>query len=137
MSGKLRPPEHLVHGLAEPVVVVPARFAVWLNRTVGLDALRQQAVGDPHVGSVLTALALLVANESTSVGRGTRNRNAPEAHRQLSVMTTSQAANLLGCTDRSIRLAIDEGRLLATKNAAGHWRIARTDLEQYAAARAA
>src|SRR3954467_5491940 len=127
MSGKLRPPEHFVHGLAEPVVVVPARFAVWLNRTVGLDALRQQAVGDPHVGSVLTALALLVANASTAPG-GTNRRKSAEPQRLLTSMTTSQAANLLGCTDRAIRKAIDEERLLATKNAAGHWRISRSDL---------
>jgi len=126
-----------VHGLSEPVVVVPARVAAWLDRAAGLNRLRQQAVGDPAVGNVLAAMALLSAHWATTAGVGRNPRQIAEARPPLSVMTTTQAANSLGLSDRAIRLAIADGRLIASKNAAGQWRIARTDLEQYRAARAA
>ena len=137
MTGNLRPPGAYVHGLSEPVVVVPARVAAWLDRAAGLDRLRQQAVGDPAVGSVLAALALLSANWAVTARTGTAHRQSPEPAAALTPMTTSQAAAHLGMTERGVRTAIADGRLLATRNAAGHWRIARTDLEQYRAARAA
>jgi excisionase family DNA binding protein len=136
MSGTLRPPEHFIHGLVEPVVVVPAKFAVWLDRTVGLGKLRERAA-DPEIRNALTSLALASANASVSAGVGSNYRQAAEVRPQLVVMTTTQAANALGLSGRAIRLAIEDGRLIASKNAAGHWRITRTDLEQYRAARAA
>src|SRR3954451_24958148 len=122
MTGPLRPPEHHVHGLWEPVVIVPARVAQWLDRVVGLDALRQRAIGDPHVGTVLAALALATADAGS---RGTDNRKSAEPRPLLVSMTTTQAATVLGLSDRAVRKAIAENRLLATKNAAGSWRITR------------
>ncbi|WP_353708962.1 helix-turn-helix domain-containing protein [Cellulosimicrobium sp. ES-005] len=51
-------------------------------------------------------------------------------------MSTGQAAELLGMTDRGVRLAISEGRLEAEK-VADRYRISRSNVEHYRAARAA
>ncbi|PTU56968.1 hypothetical protein DBB34_06555 [Sphaerisporangium cinnabarinum] len=51
-------------------------------------------------------------------------------------MSTGQAAELLGMTDRGVRLAICEGRLEAEKPG-GRYRVSRANLEHFRAARGA
>ncbi|MBT2567719.1 helix-turn-helix domain-containing protein [Arthrobacter sp. ISL-85] len=51
-------------------------------------------------------------------------------------MTTTQAGNRLGITDRAVRLAIQEGRLPAT-NVDGRWRITNEDIAHFTAAKKA
>jgi excisionase family DNA binding protein len=51
-------------------------------------------------------------------------------------MSTTQAAHLLGITDRGVRSAIAAERL-AAQRVDGRWQVAREDVEHYRAARAA
>ncbi|MDP9442939.1 MAG: helix-turn-helix domain-containing protein [Actinomycetota bacterium] len=132
---KWRPAEHYVHGHGE-VVVVPARVAAWLTRYAGLERLRAEVRGaDAEVDSVLVALALAAfAWRSSATGSGLAS--APEVAAPCAWMSTTQAARLLGITDRGVRLAIAAERLPA-QWVDGRWRVAREDVEHYRAARAA
>ncbi|WP_432051123.1 helix-turn-helix domain-containing protein [Verrucosispora sp. NA02020] len=123
---------------------VPARVAAWLERAAGLRELRAQHRGvDPEVDSVLVALATagaawrtthLVSSDPTT-GRGTDQARQPEPE-AVSALTTTQAAHLLGITDRGVRTAITTGRLRAQR-IGDRWHIDREDLEHYRAGRAA
>lgn len=137
MATAWRTPAAYVHTGA--VVVVPARIAAWLDRHADLRAIRTGHRGaDAEVDSVLIALATAAAawRQTQQVPPpGTTLARDPEPAAP-SPLTSTQAADLLGCTDRAIRRAAAEGRLSATKSA-GRWRIEREDLEQHRAARAA
>ncbi|MFB9238682.1 helix-turn-helix domain-containing protein [Plantactinospora siamensis] len=139
-AGRWRPPESYVHGVDGPAVVVPARVAAWLERAAQLRAVRAQHRGaDPEVDAVLVALATAAAAWRTTrhldTGHGIEQRKQPEPEAG-SALTTTQAAHLLGITDRGIRAAITGGRLTAQR-VGDRWHIQREDLEHYRAGRAA
>jgi excisionase family DNA binding protein len=130
-----RPPGAYVHGLDGPAVVVPARVAAWLERHAHLRAVRTEHRGvDPEVDAVLVALGVAgAAWRAGSTGCGTDQRNPPEPV-AASPLTTGQAADLLGITDRGVRAAILAGRLNAHQ-VGGRWHLDREDVEHYRARR--
>jgi excisionase family DNA binding protein len=132
-----RPPEAYIHGVAAPIVILPARVAAWLERHAGLNDLRVRARGaDPEVDSVLQALHRASLHWRTTV-TGSNQAPAPEAPTELNQwLSTTQAADRLGITDRAVRLAIAEHRLPAT-SLNGRWRITREDIAHFKAAKAA
>jgi excisionase family DNA binding protein len=136
MTARWRPPEHYVHGLDGPVVVVPARVAAWLCQRAQLDRIRADIRGlDPEVDSVLVALTVAAMQWRTSA-TGSTQAPEPEAAAQSPWVSSTQAADLLGITARAVRLAIGEQRLPA-EQVDGRWRIAREDVEHYRASRSA
>src|SRR4051794_16717822 len=133
---RARPPEAYVHGINGPAAVVPGRVAAWLNARGGLNELRMRIRGeDPEVDAVLVALSVAGTAWLTSAC-GTGDASAPEVPPQSTWLTTTEAADRLGLTDRAIRLACSTGRLPAER-AGGRWRISREDVEHYRAARQA
>ncbi|MGY1778768.1 helix-turn-helix domain-containing protein [Geodermatophilus sp. SYSU D01036] len=131
----MRAPEHYVHGLDNAgVVLVPARIAEWLHRHFELDAARKATRGaDPEVDSVLVALRIAALNWRSSV-YGTSPRNVPETEPVSAWLSTTQAADALGLTDRAVRSACSDGRLEAQR-VDGRWRISREALEHHRASR--
>jgi excisionase family DNA binding protein len=133
MSGDLQHPSRYTLAGGE-VVVVPARVAAWLDRNAGLDRLRIDHRGaDAELDAVLCALRL-AALVWRSSACGTSVAVAPEPG--ASWLSTGEVAAALGITARGVRKAIAEGRLQATRED-GRWRVAREDVEQWRAARAA
>lgn len=137
MTTPQRPPTAYVHGVDAPVVVVPARVCAWLERYASLNEVRIQERGaDPEVDAVLVAVRLAALTWRTTA-TGTAVAAKPEAPTDLNQwMSTGQAAERLGITDRAVRLAIKENRLKAT-NLDGRWRITAEDLQHFTAAKAA
>ncbi len=132
-----RPPSSYVHGTCGPVAVVPGRVASWLLRHADLARLRVEHRGmDGEVDSVLVAITVAAHSWRTSVV-GSDVRKEPEGEPQSGLwLTSAQAADLLGLTDRAVRLAIYEERLQAER-VGGRWVIHREDLEHFRAARRA
>jgi excisionase family DNA binding protein len=141
VSEDLRPVDAFVHGIDGPCVVVPGRVAAWLLAHTDLPEQRMQQRAEPDIYPVLLALTKVgnlwrSRTSATSAATGSAVAPEPEVAPALVVMSTSQAAEVLGLTDRAIRLACTEGRLLAT-HTAGRWQISRADLDTYRANRAA
>ncbi len=118
-------------------MVVPARVAQIIEQHANLSALRVRTRGvDPEATKVLEALhvaALMWRGSATGTTDDTEPEPAQDSEQWL---TTGQAAELVGVTDRAIRKAIAAQRLPATR-VADRYRISRIDLEHYKAARAA
>ncbi|MGY1830144.1 helix-turn-helix domain-containing protein [Geodermatophilus sp. SYSU D01180] len=134
-SSVMRAPEHYVHGLDNAgIVIVPARVAEWLHRHLELDTARKASRGiDSEVDNVLVALRVAALNWRASV-HGTSPRNVPETKPLSAWLSTTQAADALGLTDRAVRTACSDGRLDAQR-VDGRWRISREALEHHRAAR--
>lgn len=132
-----KPPAAYLHGDGpDAVVIVPARVAAWLATRTNLSKVRISARGtDPEVYAVLAALHRGGLQWQTRAS-GSEQRKEPEATPPSKWVSTSKAADLLGITDRAVRLAIEEHRLPAEKHGRA-WRIARTDIEHYRATQAA
>jgi excisionase family DNA binding protein len=127
---------NLIHGLDGPVIVINARTAAYLNRYAGLAAYRREHRGeDAEVDQALLGLALLEM-KWRETATGTKEAPKPELDTSSQWLSTTQAGTQLGVTDRAIRKAITEHRLKALR-VNDRWRITRTDLEHYRAARAA
>lgn len=132
----IRPPEHLIHGIDGPVVIVTARVCAYLNRYANLNRFREETRGqDAEVDGVLIAFGVAERKWRKSA-TGTRDAAKPELDPSSTWLSTTQAAGLAGVTDRGIRKAIAQGHLKA-ENIAGRWRINREDLTHYQANRAA
>jgi excisionase family DNA binding protein len=127
-----RPPSAYVHGLNGPVVILPARVCAWLEYHAALNKLRIERRGiDPEVDQALVAVRVAaVAWRTSATGRTT----APEPEVPEEWVSTAQAAEHLGITDRAVRLAIKEGRLTATQVDGNH-RISSEALAHFIAAR--
>lgn len=137
MTVPRRPPEAYVHGIGAPVVVVPARVCAWLERNARLNEVRIENRGaDAEVDAVLVALRLAALTwRNTATGSPVAAK--PEVTADLNQwLSTTQAADILYITDRAVRLAISEKRLPATQ-VNGRYRIAREDIQHFAAAKAA
>ncbi len=130
--------EHFLHDQPGPVVVVTARVAAWLDAR-GLSALRVNARGvDAEVDAVLAALHYAALSWRTSLSSAQSEVAGPDVEDApgLTWVSSSTAADLLGITDRAVRLAMESGRLPAEK-VDGRWRVAREDLEHFRAGRRA
>lgn len=127
-----RPPSAYLHGGPIPITVVPARVAAWLERNAGLNQLRIESRGnDPEVDNVLVALHTSALTWRTSVVGSDQASEAEELPRWI---TVQEAAYRLYVTDRAVRLAIQEGRLKATRQH-NRWLIATEDFIHYQNAR--
>ncbi len=110
------------------VVVVPAVVAAWLIIQTDMPARRVEHRGtDPQVDAVLGALTVAghgwrTATSATTSACGSAPAVEAEPASSLESMTTRQAADVLGITDRGVRLACDKGRIPATR-VDGRWRI--------------
>ncbi|MUL39709.1 helix-turn-helix domain-containing protein [Streptomonospora sp. PA3] len=129
-----RPPSAYVHGVEAPVAIVPGRVAARLDALMNLRRLRLDVRGhDPELDAVLVALGTAAA-AWRATATGSTDPPEPEAAPSCAWLSTSQAAEALGISDRAVRLAIAQGRLDA-RSVAGRWRINRDDVEHYRAAR--
>ena len=116
-----------------PAVVVSGRFAYWLERTVNLRRLALDVRGsDAELTEALHAihLAALTFEEQAASATGRKQETEPEVTPESTYVTTPKAADLLGCTDRAVRLACSEGRL-SGRCIDGRWRVDRQDLERF------
>lgn len=126
----------MIVGDQGPAVVLSARTAAWLERYADLTSLRVRVRGtDPAISRELEEIRYAAMSWRSSVS-GTEAAVAPEPVTSSGWLTTTQAAGLVGVTDRAIRKAIAEGRLISTE-VNGRHRVSREDLEHYRAARAA
>lgn len=112
-------------------VIVPPRIAAWLERHAGVTAdrrIRLRGV-DPEAYEVLAALHLAALDYTSGSDRGTKvvYPERPTAKSDL-WLTTKEAAEQAGVTDRCIRKWIAEGRLPATRHG-DHWLIDRNALQ--------
>jgi len=131
-----RPPEHLVHGINGPVVIISARVCAYLNRYAALEEFRIAHRGtDQEVDNTLVAMAL-AARTWRSSATGTTAAEPPEPAAPLEWLSTTQAATRLGVTPRAITKAISEKRIQAD-SIDGKWRISPESLAHYKAHRAA
>ena len=113
------------------------RVAALIYSRTDLGRLRTELRGvDPEVDAQLMALHLAALRWRTSA---TGSEAAPEPEVPPSSSTpwvsTSEAADLLGITDRAVRLACKAGAMGA-RRVGDRWRISREAVKQYRAARA-
>ena len=128
-----KPPSAYLHGGDSPVVIVPARVARILVRRFALDRYHVANRGrDPELDSVLVALKTAgVRWRASFVG----SSDAPDEEvLPASVLTTRQAAQLLGMTSRAVRFALAEGRLEGRLLDSRRWEVSRESVEHYRAA---
>jgi len=127
-----RPAEHLIAGLTGPVVLLSARVAAQLDRDV-LDHYRRNHRGtDREVDETLIAIriaALLYVGRASVSDPG--QNHAPPPATGASWLTVQDAASKLGCSPRSIRRSINNGRL-AARRVGPLWLINPTELHQHA-----
>jgi excisionase family DNA binding protein len=115
------------HITPDGCVVVPPRIADWIEKQIGLVSERRTALAnsDPLAYSVLSALRIVALAHRS--GNGTKLAGGQPSSEE-SWLTTSEAGNAVGVTDRAIRKWIAAGRLPARKHG-GRWLIDRTDLQ--------
>lgn len=106
--------------------IIPPRIARWLEHTCKLtaDSRIRLRDTDPEAYVALTALHLAALRSET--GTNTPAPQGISAHSNM-WMSTSEAAETLGVTDRCIRKWCANGRLHATR-AGGRWLIHRNAL---------
>jgi len=128
----LRPAGAYLH--IGPCVVIPPAVAAWLLSATDLPRLRVALRGeDPQRDAVLLALthcANLWRTSTTSAAPsagGSALVVEAEAAPPLEYMNTSRAADELGITTRGVRLALEQGRIPATR-VDGRWRIDPADV---------
>ncbi|MEZ0382167.1 helix-turn-helix domain-containing protein [Mycobacterium sp. pW045] len=98
-------------------VMVPPRIAHWLETQAGLTADRRinLRAADPAAYEVLAALHLSALSHRS--GSGTKPAAAqPKPQESNPWMTTTQAAEQLGVTDRAIRKWCRNGRIPAKRH---------------------
>jgi hypothetical protein len=91
---------------------------------------------DPEVDAVLVALATAAVASAAGSSNFRRRDVEPEVAPASDVMGSAEAADLLGLTDRAVRLACEQQRLRG-EQVDGRWRIARIDVETFAGERQA
>ncbi len=120
-----------LHGpRGDRTVLVPTVAARWIYDACKLRDLPARArLDNPKIGAVLVALSMAALETSY---RGNEAAPKPDiAIESPQQLNTRTAASRLGLTPRAIVHAISDGRLKATKDSEGRWRIELSDLEQY------
>ena len=113
---------------ADGSVQIPARLTPWVRSLLAeaLQDIRRAGRGGALAGDVLEVLDGLA--ESADVGSVLP---AVGSLRVGQIMTCKQAAKVLECGERAVRLALQEGRLAGFKSGARHWLIDAEDLHNY------
>ncbi len=131
----LRPAGAYLH--AGPCVIVPPAVAAWLLSATDLARLRVAHRGeDPQRDAVLLALthcANLWRTSTTSAATsvcGSALATEAETVAPSEYMNTSRAADELGITTRGVRLALEQGRIPATR-VDGRWKLHPADVAAY------
>lgn len=134
--GPARPAESFLLGTDGPEVRIPPRIARVLDTRGGLGRLRREVRGlDAQLDAVLLAvhlagLAWLEATEGSAV------RKLAEAPASSPWVDTRGATDLLGVTPSRVRQLL-RAKVLPAEHRGGRWVLARTDVSDYRAARAA
>ena len=112
---------------ADGSVTIPPRLVGWVRTLIGeaLQDIRRAGRGGALAGDVLDILDALAAADNGSV------QPTAETLKVGQIMTCAQAARVLECGERAVRLALQEGRLAGVKTGARHWLILATDLHDY------
>ena len=135
MTADPRPAEAFVHG---DQAVIRGTMARKLLERGNFAAYTANSYGDdPEFDTMLRALRIAAARRTSDLtsDRGSDSAATPEVAPSLAaVINAMQAADLLGVTDRAIRLAIVGGKLPA-QQVGGRWQINREDVERYRATR--
>jgi excisionase family DNA binding protein len=114
---------------------IPARVCALIVRSRDLPKLWAQlrALGDSEAELAIEAL-LLAAAQHGGAARGTVFAAAPapaaNSDETAAIVTTAEAAEILGISPRGVRKACQEGRLPSTQNGRDHL-IERTKLIEY------
>jgi excisionase family DNA binding protein len=131
VSTSLRPIEGFVHGLGGPVALLEGQEAIALLRYCDLSGYSRGA--DMALDRAVMKCRLLSAahRAGASTASGTiRAEPAEPTPSSDERLTTQQAGELLGITDRGVRKAIKEGRLIA-ESFGGRWLIYAENLTLY------
>ncbi|SPM27184.1 helix-turn-helix domain-containing protein [Mycobacterium terramassiliense] len=120
------------HVLPDGSVVVPHRAAQWLERKAGVTQERRLMLRDtdPELYAVLGALHLASVGGDLLASRSANGpKNAERQHnaKDSDWLTTAEAANLTGVTDRCIRKWIAAERLPAKRHGRS-WMVDRQHL---------
>ena len=109
-------------------VRIPPRLTGWARSLFdgALQELRRAGRGGSLAGDVLDVLDALA--ESADVGSVLPAAGSLKVGQ---IMTCSQAARVLECGERAVRLALQEGRLAGFKSGARHWLIDSEELERF------
>ena len=129
--------------VSTPFVMVPANVAALLEHHLPLTELRSRVRGhDPGIDDVLLGIRVAAMTytetyrariDAATAGVGSTVARPPEGAAKW--ITTREAADAVGCTDRAIRLAASEGRLHGEKDADGRWRFSPEQVAAFAATR--
>ena len=140
MNSAPRPAEHLVLGLNGPIVAISGRIAALLLARAGLERYHRDHRGeDRELDEALVALKVIAAMWRTAVADCGQDPPSPRQGGHSSAVSgwsTRQAAKRLGCSDRTVRWAIANGRLAAKRIGAG-WVLDPEEVEHFRARRTA
>lgn len=107
-------------------VIISGRMAQWLEQQVRMTADRRIRLrhNDPEAYENLTALHLAALRSESGTNQAAPQANSPNLDMWMS---TSEAADAVGVTDRCIRKWCEDGQLGAIKSG-GRWLINRNTL---------
>ena len=108
-------------------VQIPARLTPWVRSLLeaALSDIRRAGRGGALAGDVLDILDALAGADIGSA------HPAGETLKVGQLVTVAQAAQVLECGERAVRLALQEGRLTGVKTGGRHWVIFAHDLHKY------
>lgn len=112
---------------ADGSVTIPPRLVGWVGALIGdaLQDLRRAGRGGSLAADVLDVLDALntadIGSEQPAFG----------SLKVGQILTCKQAARVLECGERAVRLALQEGRLAGFKSGERHWLIDSDALENY------
>lgn len=127
-------------GTNGPAVVISAETAYYLEKLTdgAVSRLRVRARGaNQRVGQELLEIREAAMRFTLPALPEVKADSAEVARDSEQWLSVIEVADLLGLTDRAVRLACSEGRLEAQQDDARRWRITRQAYEHYRAARAA
>ena len=129
--------------VSTPFVMVPANVAALLEHHLPLTDLRARVRGhDPVIDDALLGIRVAAMTytetyrariDAAAAGVGSTVAPTPEVPAKW--ITTREAADAVGCTNRAVRLAASEGRLHGEKDAEGRWHFSTEQVAAYAATR--
>lgn len=122
---------------ADGSVVIPSRLTPWVRSLLeaALADVRRAGRGGSLGADVLETLDALQVAEMSDKGRLISSFGTIESVGKGDVsgefLTPAQAAKVLECTERTVRRALAEGRLLGWKLGARQWLIRHKDLDDF------
>ena len=110
-------------------VTIPLRLVGWVRSSLdgALQELRRAGRGGALAGDVLDVLDAL----AESADNGSVLPGAVSLKVIGQFVTVAEAARVLECGDRAVRLALQEHRLDGVKTGARHWLIDSEELERF------